>query len=1505
MKKGNRGFTLIELLATIILLGLLFIYTIPTVVQMVGLNRNKMYVSDAKKLMAQAEYKIRSASSTLEKPAPNHCIIISLVYLDDSAFDTAPNRGKYVKNASYVVVKNTDNGKLEYSVAIVEQLPKGGYKGIQLVKGDKLSESNPQKYVEGIDDKDLIRVEGIGHINTTYINKRLTKEGEADYIEEIDHIYNKPDLQDSASKGGLEPPVITKAVMTSTSGKEYNSLDATLSLTAEDKDTPKTKLKVCISTTAYEQCTDEDYGNKTSFMKKFNFDEQGYNYRDGAKVNLYIIVKDGDGNEDRTTVEYEIHKNEPPVIDMEKSGFYKLPKDKVNRVVGQLRLKTTDDIDDTAALQICFSNNIESDNCTEYQKYSQAFNEAGEKEYRFNDDACALNGETKRVKVFIKDSYGLITSQVFDYTIHNDMKPVFNNSNPVTVDSIVEPFSTTGSLHVRVKVKGSDDVSYNDDMKVIISESNSETKTYDYDPNAEMDFVLGGKYDGATRKIKVQLKDECGHLSDTYEYSYKVYANQPPGVEALEVKSYGSPCLEGYTCSGTGGNDEAEVTFKLTDDIYYNEIDTKTFACISQDPNGCSQDSDYQAYSEYAAGSIYKFTTSSGNIFDGSTKDLYVFAKDADGAKTRVKLNGGYKLYKNVAPTIKNFDIQSNDEYFTSSGSLNVFVFMDAEDDLTELKDLNYSVKSNNTEICHGNFSNYNEIEGIKCKVTGNYDGGNRNVSLEIKDSYNATATTSKNYAVYANKAPEIYVIKEVTSVNEEGEETSTTSTRTGVDITAQNTGCGRNYKCPYLGDDGGAADVNLVFNISDDIDSLPSQDDNDVYGETPIKICVSENATYCNDPNHFQSYATFLNDGSKFTFNAGLQDPYDGQNHTLYVAAMDSFQSVGRVSEIYRLYSNQKPYFIYTKTDENTQETTTYPKISTTETRTFSKETESSESTSGEIPLNNIKKAKYEIEVDDDFDDPVNLELKVCYKLNGTGQEYCKNGWQPYGEDYDVDIDISKYTGQTYSIYSYVRDSLGNTSAASTPINYTLYNDETPEVKSVLATFDHGTLIEDEPLEEPEEEEYKCKAANGKFYDHNGNEVTEDEYTLDCLTEDGKFICLKYQGKFYGSEGEEVTEEEFNEQCDTVGTEEPEEVVYHCEIHDGKYYDKNGNQITQAQYNDQCISRTAGSWVNTSYDKVKISAIVQDPYDTYKICVNKTGQPCADSEYIGKTATEGFDGTSLDSGFIYYIEPQGIRYNHDENGDTAESTYYVFIKDSNGKVATIQTKLGEGETATESCVQNSQCAKINASKYVECENLELNNYKSEFVLDTSQSSQGISAARCSGRCYLAEDKDINETDDESARLYDTSGIFSYYKKKLFFKDRFNSNKACTNASNISYEQYPDGDNKVDYKKRDCSFVECFKNPNKPAATQYETKAIGMKKNIKPRTETVTYTDSSGNFYESQEYYIVYIGSYDGKSDDITLNPTNNVVIPAAYNANNSIFRFNSSSNDFYVRVRD
>lgn len=170
MKNNVKGFTLIELLAAIVILGIISVFAIPQIVGLLRSGRNKVYISDAQKLITQAEYKMRANNSIIEKPEINDCIIISLAYLDVSDFDNAPNGGKYQKNKSFVIVKN-EGSNFEYAVKLVEKTKRGYYLGIDLISQDSLTDGSKVNHVSNFLEDELIDVGT--DITKEYINQKI------------------------------------------------------------------------------------------------------------------------------------------------------------------------------------------------------------------------------------------------------------------------------------------------------------------------------------------------------------------------------------------------------------------------------------------------------------------------------------------------------------------------------------------------------------------------------------------------------------------------------------------------------------------------------------------------------------------------------------------------------------------------------------------------------------------------------------------------------------------------------------------------------------------------------------------------------------------------------------------------------------------------------------------------------------------------------------------------------------------------------------------------------------------------------------------------------------------------------------------------------------------------------------------------------------------------------------------------------------------------------------
>lgn len=92
----------------------------------------------------------------------------------------------------------------------------------------------------------------------------------------------------------------------------------------------------------------------------------------------------------------------------------------------------------------------------------------------------------------------------------------------------------------------------------------------------------------------------------------------------------------------------------------------------------------------------------------------------------------------------------------------------------------------------------------------------------------------------------------------------------------------------------------------------------------------------------------------------------------------------------------------------------------------------------------------------------------------------------------------------------------------------------------------------------------YSCKKSKGKFYNKAGDVVTEELYELDC----GEKKCRKIADKFFDDQGNEVTEEVYKDKCEKK----------YCVIHNGKYYDKKGNEVNKTEYEKSCTTQPTPS---------------------------------------------------------------------------------------------------------------------------------------------------------------------------------------------------------------------------------------------------------------------------------------------------------------------------------------
>ncbi len=142
-----KGFTLIELLATIVVMGLLMVISLPNVNSIVDKNKRTSYINDARKMVILAKYKF--GGDTNAKPDSTICKKYKITELDISELNNTPNNGKYdfsSGNYSYVTIKyNSSKKTYDYVVQLVEEFKvnnKTYYRGLKYTESSLLYKDN-------------------------------------------------------------------------------------------------------------------------------------------------------------------------------------------------------------------------------------------------------------------------------------------------------------------------------------------------------------------------------------------------------------------------------------------------------------------------------------------------------------------------------------------------------------------------------------------------------------------------------------------------------------------------------------------------------------------------------------------------------------------------------------------------------------------------------------------------------------------------------------------------------------------------------------------------------------------------------------------------------------------------------------------------------------------------------------------------------------------------------------------------------------------------------------------------------------------------------------------------------------------------------------------------------------------------------------------------------------------------------------------------------------------
>lgn len=1096
MKKKNKGFTLVELLATIVIIGILAAVSLPTILNLLSDNTKKVYVNDAIKLISQAEYKIRAASTNVQKPNDSGCIVMSLVFLNNSDFDNPPNKGEYLKEASYVVIKN-NGGDLEYSATLVEKMKNGGFRGVKLTTSTELNGKNAKKYVVDFKKSDLVYVD-TEELNAGYINNELGK----NYVSQIDNKYNYPDLGETVVDEEMMAPHITKAGLSSASGKDYNSLDVQLSISAVDKDTPKSKLKVRYNVVLEGEegsypdpssaCSNSDdtvsgcfdWGSNNNFIKSLDFSKKLSYYDGKSSFTMYLIVIDDDGNYDKKQLTYKVHRNQAPVI--EKFAVEKLPSDPGNMPTARVKLSVSDDVDDYGNLLVCLT---EDTSCkdSDYKSYNSLFNENGYTNYKFMCDngVCSPDGTTHYLKVFVKDSSGLVSSNMdsckdknsecgFKYIFYKNQPPKISTlESDSKLHSKYAKFMDMGeyycggvgktceaisgnTLDYYLTLKVTDELSDNNNIMLSIQEvdapkngkpvantKSSNISYADFLNTYQYGGTFSGNYDGKPRYLKIVATDEYGEedsITLTYE---KVHMNQAPVLVTSDSKISSTGCpskIASYCNSNVAdtGNINTKIKLKIVDDL---DNDSKIIVeTYDKNYSGTKESNTYSKTGFSDGTKMFKFQTEDSSkpyaVDSNNGKRTYIVnMTDSYKAKSTSSLN--YTIYQNKPPLISATSVSSAEEspiydknnikYYLDGNSLSSIIKVNLIDDLDDDSQINVSIKDmlNNNISSSFKYSNIMN-SGIKYTFSGKYDGVDRKYKVVASDSYGVSSESNetKYSNIYKNVAPTVEDLS-VESVS--------------------NTPCKNTKLCT---NEGGSLDTIVKFKVRDDLDSesnilycvavgdnkcTPNKKYSSSIFKDGIKLKVADK--YPNEQQEAEPPDVFddedsNNDGSTASYG---ETQSDNSEVVVKVYLIDTYSESSNSLAYYHLYKNKAPIF-----DEDS---------------VFISNSEHNQS---------IIKGSFSVE--DDFDSN-DLKWQFCYK-DKNRKEHCFSPVQvTSSNDYlknieftaDLAIAPDEFKGQEYNLYVKVTDTnnlISTTLKTSYQVDVLAY----PELTADTTTLAIGT---------------------------------------------------------------------------------------------------------------------------------------------------------------------------------------------------------------------------------------------------------------------------------------------------------------------------------------------------------------------------------------------------------------------------------------------------------------
>lgn len=680
MRKNNKGFTLIEIIAVVAILGIISVVVVPNIFSLVTQSRDEIYLQDARRLIAQAQYKMSSNSSNIEKPSNGECIVMSLNYLNINDFQSPPHGGAYMSDASFVAIKS-DGGTYKYAAMLVEHTSDGIYRGVKLSTEEDLNSKTAHKSITSFNSGEIRYIDSqtalaagateAAQVDTAYISRYLKDYGtnqkwlpaDGEYI--IGRYNYEKEVEHGAEDTSI--PKINPKVISSDS-KNPESLLVNLTVSATDADSPLSSLSVCSFVSRNKDLNFpeagssfcDSYGTSGNYSKSFDLSKTengGFSYNEQAIAYVYVAVYDPEKNSDRKKIEYFVRENEAPTI----KSFNVIPADdgKFNLSNVKLSAEISDDMDNISDLKFCLQQDRDSEECNSYKSYSEFFNN-GVHNYTFVDENgknLGLDGSKHTLKLFVKDSLGKFSSLLVPYEIYKNEAPSFTK-----IEMIPNKLDNKNLYSVNFNIDATDDISNIYNLKIKICDKGrkdgkcDEMSMADYN-NRERDGLYAfefsnQEYKGENETVTITLEDEHG-LSTSKELELtNVYKNESPSVTIDSI--VGTEFICSNCNASNGGSYNTKVTFSIVDDLVsVGDFTSKGFKiCIKENEKDCdlAKKENFEVYSSNEIN--FKFSQSSDNAYynESTDKTLYIAVIDNYGAYALASKN--YSVYKNQAPEI-------------------------------------------------------------------------------------------------------------------------------------------------------------------------------------------------------------------------------------------------------------------------------------------------------------------------------------------------------------------------------------------------------------------------------------------------------------------------------------------------------------------------------------------------------------------------------------------------------------------------------------------------------------------------------------------------------------------------------------------------------------------------------------------------------------------------------------------------------------------------------------